>query len=203
MSEANLRSFSKRLEQLAGHLRPGAGPCPLVVEGEAATRVVLTHFDGGPDAQYVSVSLEAEHAVPRTITLGYDAIVEGTAIVYDVTGETMQGKARPFACELWAGRPRLFALLPFQIEGVAVRVEGGGSDRPMSITFVEGRGEVIRAAVPFELRLMTRFTREAQRQFLATDPRGKCIVKLPSVERTQKATIRSLLTGYSHEVAWD
>jgi len=88
------------------------------------------------------------------VTIGYAPFVEGTAIIYDLTDETMQGKARPFVCNLRQQLVRLYAVMPFQIEETALSIEGVGNNRHLHVAFLDARREAIQAALPFELRLI-------------------------------------------------
>src|SRR5262245_23998849 len=108
-------------------LRPDRSPCPFVVEGEATKRIALSHYSAGRDATYVLVSRKSDSKMPMeelAVAIGYAPFVEGTAIIYDLTDETMQGKARPFVCHLSRRMARSYMLLPFQVEAIAVRMLG-------------------------------------------------------------------------------
>jgi len=174
-------------------LRPDRQPCPLVIEGEPATRVVLSHFSAGADATFVHVARKPDESrAPSevSLTIGYAPFVEGTTIVYDLTDGTMQGKARPFTCKLDGRHSRSYMLLPFQVEQIVVRHAGD-----LRVTFLDASNETIQAALPFELQLMNAAREILATEYHATDRQGRWShpLKLPS--SPGKLIIRSLLTG--------
>src|SRR4051812_3930178 len=109
-----------RLKALERELLAEAGRGPFVIDQHAAKWVELRHFWGGRDATYVVVSRKSsEFVVPSgsiLATIQYAMFVEGTTIIYDATDEMLQGKARPFVCDVTRQPARVYALLPMQIE---------------------------------------------------------------------------------------
>src|SRR5436190_7217627 len=152
-----LDELNKRLKSLAHELRAATGPCPFVVDQEAARLIALSHYSGGRNATYVLVSRKLVGNPPLpdvAVTIGYAPFVEGTAIIYDLTDETMQGKARPFVCNLGGQLVRVYALMPFQIEETALSIERVGNNQHLHVAFLDARREAIQAALPFEMRLL-------------------------------------------------
>ena len=192
------------MTSLFPHLWPDVGPCPFVVDQDAAMQVVLQHYDAGRDASYVTVSRGSEKELSqgsnplsdKPATLRFASFVQGTTIIYDATDETLQGKARPFACDLNRRSFRLYALLPFQIEGTAMQVKNVNSQRYLKVAFVDARGEKIQAAMPFELRLIDRDESTLASKDCATDREGQFVYHLYyGAAAPMKAVVRSRLTG--------
>jgi hypothetical protein len=198
-----------RLKPLAHQLRAGAGDCPFVVDQEAAQHVTLSHYSGGRDATYVSVSRKHDgNSSPHDalVTIGYAPFVEGTTIIYDVTDEMIQGKARPFVCDLTRKNVRVYAMMPFQVETISLRVEESRGGRQITAAFLDARGETIEAALPFELRLIDASGKTLPAEFCATDRRGQFAVTPEAVlttdSRVTKVVVRSLLTGYEESLTF-
>jgi hypothetical protein len=172
------------------------------VDGVDAQRVALPHYSGGRDATYVLVSRKLTGEQPLknlAVTIRYAPLVEGTTIIYDLTDETMQGKARPFVCDLGDGTIRMYAVMPFQIESIDIRLESSTSPSSLRIAFLDACGETIQAALPFELQITDATGRELARQYLATDRNGRYTNKmLPA--NVRNCAIRSLLTGYEQSL---
>ena len=210
--------FPDRLAALERELRTDEGECPFVLEEVAAEGTAVRHFSGGRDATYVLVSRAAGTATQ--VTIKYAPFVEGTTIIYDATGETMQGKARPFVCDLTKGAKRVYALLPQQIETIALRTERVDEGVKLRVAFLDACGQAIQAAVPFELRELDYRRREHQaslidergrvfdisRKHLSTDRQGSYVElrkSLPGFRPMQfTAIIRSLLTGQEQAVTY-
>ena len=185
-----------RLKALLNELRPGSGPCPFVVDGEAAEFVFLTHFSGGRDVAYVAVArkLDLEGERGQSMTIRYAPFVEGTTIIYDATEETMQGKARPFVCKLGELACRVYAVMPIQIEETAIQLDRIGSGQRLRVAFCDAGGEVIEGALPFELQYVDSSGVIGNRQQCATDRRGRYQMT-PVSGGAEKVIVRSLLTG--------
>jgi hypothetical protein len=185
-----------RFKALSQELRPGRGPCPFVVDDEAAESVSLSHFSGGRDVAYVVVARKAGQARERrlAVTIRYAPFVEGTTIIYDVTDETMQGKARPFVCKLGELACRVYAVMPFQIEETAIQLDRIGPGQRLRVAFFDARCEVMEGALPFELQFVDSSGVIRHGQQCATDRRGR--YQMASVPGdAEKAVVRSLLTG--------
>lgn len=177
---------NERLVALASELRAGGGECPFVVRGPHEATIKLAHFSAGSDATYVLV----EAAKPATVVIGYAPFVEGTTLIYDVIAAAMQGKARPFVCELDSNHPRVYALLPVQIEIMHVELRG----RRLHVEFQDASGERIEAALPFQLTL-TSAGGNVRSYYGSTDRNGRFVRKLAASEEILSVTVRSLLTG--------
>jgi hypothetical protein len=113
--------FQRRFQFLklalqAGSVRRDAAIVPQLGQ---RSKLASVEIDGGRDVKYVIVY---SRKVPENWqpgieeTLTYRRDVAGTDLVYDVTGEFLQGKARPFDCDLRKLPLRIYAILPFQVE---------------------------------------------------------------------------------------
>lgn len=154
-----------RLHALWRELQGGKGECPFVLEGADDKDISLRHYDGGRDATYVYVwrqgifsSHPGTFVAPQpdaTVKVRYSTFVAGTTIIYDATAEAMQGKARPFVCDLTERALRVFALLPYQIEAVDAGTEIKDGKVRLRVSFLDARGEIIQGALPFERQLIS------------------------------------------------
>ena len=87
-------------------------------------------------------------------SLTYGPEIAGTDLLYDITGERMQGKARPFVCDLAKFPIRVYAILPFQMEMVAVAAQQRVSRAPLvSVQFQDASQTRIQGALPFHWSL--------------------------------------------------
>jgi hypothetical protein len=185
-----------RLKALSQELRPGSGPCPFVIDEEAAELVSLSHFNGGRDVAYVVVARQPAYQSESrlAVTIRYAPFIEGTTIIYDATEETMQGKARPFVCKLGELACRVYAVMPVQIEETAIQLDRIGSDQRLRVAFCNACGEVIEGTLPFELQLVDSSGVVRHDQQCATDRRGRYQMASAPGD-TEKVIVRSLLTG--------
>jgi hypothetical protein len=188
--EINLRD--ERLAGLSRELRPGNGPCPFVIAPSQDATTTLAHFSAGRDATYVVI----EAAKPAAVTVGYAPFVEGTTLIYDVTDETLQGKARPFTCDLKPTKVRVYALLPVQMETIHAALRG----RRIEVEFRDAGGERLEAALPFQLTL-TSPNAQHRASFCSTDRDGRFVRVLESGEDISAIAVRSLLTGREERAA--
>src|SRR5262245_60147915 len=192
-----LSEVNQRLQPLLRELRRDGSPCPFMVDQDAATRVALSHYSGGRDANYVLVSRkwDGKNRLPDVeVAIRYAPFVEGTAIIYDLIDETMQGKARPFVCNLGQRSGRIYAVLPYQIEETALCVKASGGGRHLRVAFLDARGEPIQAALPFELRLVGA-DEALVTEYRATDRMGQFSYWLDANSSANKVVVRSLITG--------
>jgi hypothetical protein len=185
----------ERLATLSRELRAGEGECPFVVRPPHDATVKLAHFSAGRDAAYVVV--EADKLAK--VTIGYRSFVEGTTLIYDVTDETLQGKARPFECKLDSKHPRVYALLPVQIEVTQVVLRG----RRLHVEFQDARGERIEAALPFQLTHNSANGKDCAYYF-STDRDGRFVREISDADRDEllSVRVRSLLTGREEQKVW-
>src|SRR3954471_15023603 len=109
------KDFGRRftpLFQTSGQGPPtGKQPALLPEAGEKSQLRVLG-FAAGRDVELALVMTcrDAKGTVtPVCETLTYRKDVAGTDLVYDLTGEFLQGKARPFDCDLTEQPVRLYA----------------------------------------------------------------------------------------------
>src|SRR5262245_50186673 len=100
---SEIDEINQRFKPLFRHLRPGEGACPFVIDDDTAKRVAMSHHTAGRDATLVQIGRKWDGKLPLddlAVTIRYASFVEGTAIIYDLMDEIMQGKARPFDCDL-------------------------------------------------------------------------------------------------------
>lgn len=183
-----------RLSALARELRPGDGPCPFVVLEPSDFKVRLTHFSAGRDATYVVLDRAPSMAAAKfaSVTIGFAPFVEGTTFIYDLTDETLQGKARPFICDFSRSQQLVYAVLPVQIETIRIRLH----NQRIEVAFHDALGERIAAALPLALTLRDARD-EARSSYACTDRDGRFVRALPTPADSMPAniTVRSLLTG--------
>lgn len=165
--------LSKLKEKKHSALVPAAGK---------RSQVLCTSFDGGKDVELVLVRARQDAsgkapAIRETLTYRED--VAGTDLVYDLTGEFMQGKARPFICDLGKLPARFYALLPFQIESLSVALLGQegnaaeqGGDVEFTVEFLDGLGRRAAGVLPCHAELRQPNGNAAWQRFLATSPEG-------------------------------
>jgi hypothetical protein len=187
------------LRALAGELRESDGECPFVA-GAKAEEVALRHYSGGRDSTWVVVERrEAAAKALAQVEIRYAKWVAGTAIIYDGTARAMQGKARPFMCDLTGQRQRVYALLPVQIEGIRVRAGLESGRVRFRVAFLDAGAEALQAALPFELRLLGPNARERVTRTCATSRSGEYDAApdfhWPAAGENWRAVVRSLLTG--------
>jgi hypothetical protein len=149
-----------RLKKLSAYLRerlqPHDGPSPFVLRGPVAQAIHLTHYFGGRDATYVFVSRKTEfRSTPgsESPTIHFAPQVAGTAIIYDVTAGALQGKARPFVCDLSQHSTRIYAVMPYQIEGIRTSRQSSDHGFVLHVEFVDARQERIAAVLPLSTEL--------------------------------------------------
>jgi hypothetical protein len=187
-----LTSTTAFLSQLKEKRHPA-----LVPAAGARSRLHCTSFDGGKDVELILVRARQDAngkspAVRETLTYRED--VAGTDLVYDLTGEFMQGKARPFVCDLNKLPARLYALLPFQIECLSVALlgqegkaaeQGGGVG--FTVEFLDGLSRRAAGALPCHVELREPNGNAVWHRFLATSLEG--------VLTTAAAVPRNALAG--------
>jgi hypothetical protein len=193
-----IAEFNKRLKPLIHELRADSRPCPFVLDASDTKRIALSHYSAGGDATYIHVSRKWDGTQPPAdlaVIIQYAPSVEGTTIIYDLIDETMQGKARPFVCNLGRQFIRAYMLLPFQVEEIVIRTEGAGDRRHFQVAFLDARSETIQAALPFELRLLGDDGKALRSEYHATDRQGRWSREAESFADASKIVVRSLLTG--------
>ena len=199
----------RRLESLQRELRVGRGECPFIFLDKGKIEARLAHYDGGRDVTYVAVTRAADIAINisggavAVVTIGYAPFVEGTTIIYDLTDEMMQGKARPFACDLSRTPCRMYAVLPFQIEQVKIAVDKLPQPQRLLVGFLDARGERIQAALPFRVQVVAA-DRAALDEYACTDRQGQFSRDIPELagRANAKIVVRSLLTGRDDSAAF-
>lgn len=177
--------FRKRFGTLLSALAEGAeksiGQPMLIAADRAARNLEFRQLAGGREVHYVVVAnvqpMRSDGTWrPRKETLTYRDDVAGTDLIYDVTGEFMQGKARPFVCDLASLPVRIYAILPFQLESLAAKLqprEDAGGELRVSVEFREGSGRPIEGRLPFAATLVRDKDRQSVlAQYAVTSPQG-------------------------------
>jgi len=188
--------INHRFKPLFRYLRPGEGECPFVVDDNAAKQVAMSHHSVGRDATLVQIGRKWGLQLPPAdlaVTIRYAPFVEGTTIIYDLMDETMQGKARPFVCDLAHHFARMYLLLPFQVEQTSIAVDGSGEKRKIEVSFLDARQEVIQAALPFELRIHDSTGKLLSSTFAASNRLGRFSFEVPP--DSARIVVHSCLTG--------
>ena len=184
----------------------------IVPQSGAKSRLATVEIDGGRDAKFVVVyvrDVPADWRPGVQETLTYGRHVAGTDLIYDLTGEFLQGKARPFVADLRELPLRVYAVLPFQIERIDLaaqqRVEipaeskSGGALIPVRLRFLDGRGEPISARLPYCAAFRDPGGDLASEWCSFTQPEQELpkhiCLPIPRPDGRWTLTLRSLLTG--------
>jgi hypothetical protein len=199
------------LEPLWRALRDGEGPCPFVIEDATAKHVTPLHHFGGRDATYVSIGHDPppdeDGSLGTRVKVTYAPFVEGTTIIYDVIERTLQGKARPFFCKVARGRPRLYALLPYQIETIQLAAERVKNKLRFDIAFADARGEAIQAVLPFEIRFLDKQGETRLKEIRVTNREGRHVdsydYRWGIAPGRWSAVVLSLLTGREQSIEFE
>jgi hypothetical protein len=177
---------AQRLGPLWGQLRPAESSPPFVVEDRFARQIEVMHASAGRDATYVALTRKMDgdtSVADLAATVHYAPFVEGTAIIYDLIDETMQGKARPFMCDLTGHFLRSYLLLPFQTERTSIAAHGTGERRFVEVTFLDGCDKVVQAALPFQLRTIDSSGNVLTSKYTATNRNGQFKHELAPMSR--------------------
>lgn len=158
-------------------------------------------FLGGQDVELVLVHSLGGDAKPQPVreTLTYRRDIAGSDLVYDLTGEFMQGKARPFDCDLRLRTARLYALLPFQVDALSVVAKHEAGKIAIEIEFRDALGKRVRGTLPCHAELRQPDKKVLWERSLATYADGTltAVAELPAKYPTGKWVLvtRSLLDG--------
>jgi hypothetical protein len=192
--------FGKLLEIAGANVKPKE---PALVPA-AGDRSLLTceGFTGGKDVRIVLVrAKKGADGKPLAVreTLTYRRDVAGTDLVYDLTGEFMQGKARPFDCDLRQQPARLYALLPFQVENLAVIAKQKAGMVRLEVEFRNALHRRVEGTLPFHAILKAPEGQVSWERSLATTKNGTLVAaaELPPDAPHGKwsLVVRSLLDG--------
>jgi len=155
----------------------------LVPAGGNRSQLLCASFPAGRDVELVLVCAQRGDdgkALAIRETLTYRPDVAGTDLVYDLTGEFMQGKARPFECDLRMIPARLYALLPFQVESLSVTMPD--SVKPTArqgvrfqVAFLDGLGRRTAGVLPCEAELRDPAGKVVWRRGLASSQAGELL----------------------------
>ncbi len=193
---SEIDEINRRFKPLFHYLQPGEGACPFVIDAQAAKQVAISHHSAGRDAVLIQISRNWDGKLPLdnlAVTIRYAPWVEGTAIIYDLMDETMQGKARPFVCDLKHRFARMYMLLPYQVEKTSIRFRNERASRVARIGFLDAQGQTIEAALPLMLRVDDAGGKPLLSAQAATNRLGICDFELP--DEARRLSVRSCLTG--------
>ncbi len=185
----------------------------IVPELGARSKLASVEISGGRDAKFVVVyarQIPANWRPGFQETLTYNPNVAGTDLIYDLTGEFLQGKARPFVGDFREQPLRVYAVLPFQLEQIdlaaqqQVQIVAGKEPArefklPVRLRFLDGRGEPISARLPYFMQMGHSDSGFARGTYLSVPPEAEVskswYVPIKPVAGRWTLTIRSLLTG--------
>lgn len=196
--------FGPLWERLTKSVQVGVPMKESALVPAAGTRSLLhcVSFVAGKDVEIVLVRAKKDaDGKPLKVkeTLTYRQDVAGSDLVYDLTDEFMQGKARPFDCDLGEQPARLYALLPLQVESLSVEAESKSGKVDLKVEFRDGLGKRVQGALPCHAALRMPDDKVAWEQYLATSLDGTLTstAELPSVAPQGKwsVAVRSLLDG--------
>ena len=198
------QNFANRFGELLKIAAANPKPPEAALISATAERSLLTceGFVGGKDVEIVLVRAKRDLdgkvlAVKETLTYRKD--VAGSDLVYDLTGEFLQGKARPFDCDLRNEPARIYALLPFQIENLAVVARQQPGKVTIEVEFQNALGKRVKGALPCHAELRTPDGKVAWERYLATSKEGTltAAAELPpkSPHGKWSLIVRSLLDG--------
>jgi hypothetical protein len=200
------------LEPLWRKLRSSMEDCPFIVQDAGAKNISVEHFDGsGRDVKYVSIHHhppdDENPANGAYVKVAYAPFVAGTVIIYDVTESTLQGKARPFYCKVTEKRPRLFAILPYQIESIQLAAAPVMGKVQFEVFFADARGEAIQAVLPFEIRYVDGKGETRLSEIRVTTSEGRHVdsddYRWHKAPGRWTVIVRSLLTGREQSQQFD
>jgi hypothetical protein len=216
---APLPWFRERFALLAAALRqdkvrPDAAIVPAAGK---RSKLACLEINGGRDVTFViayalHVPSSGRPGILETVTYRRD--VAGTNLVYDLTGEFLQGKARPFECDLRDVPLRVFALLPFQVERLelaaqqrlAIAGDGhaqearAGVSLKFRVRYLDAAGAAVVGRLPVYVGY--REGNSVAGHYVTVDERGKPAPLTVHLARraggTIRLVVRSLLSGHEH-----
>ena len=191
--EGLLKTASGNTQAQEPALVPAAGKESLMfcesVGGGKDVALVLVRTKSGADGKPMSVKE----------TLTYRRDIAGSDLVYDLTGEFMQGKARPFDCDLRKLPARLYALLPFQIENLQVAAEQRGGTVTMAIEFQDAQRKRAEGPLPCHATLQSPTGKAIWERFLTSSKDGHLTATAElskgAPQGKWRLVVRSLLDG--------
>ena len=190
--------FGELLKIVGANVKPKE-PALVPAAGERS-QLTCEGFTGGKDVEIVLVrAKKGADGKPLAVreTLTYRRDVAGTDLVYDLTGEFMQGKARPFDCDLRQQPARLYALLPFQVDQLSVESDQQRDKIHLRVAMLNALGKPAAGTLPCHAQLGIG-GKVAWSSFLATSKNGTLAntIDFPQDPRGKWSLIvRSLLDG--------
>ena len=177
-------------------------PAALVPAAGETSRLSCGGYIAGKDVLIVLVRAKRDadgKPLPVKETLTYRKDVAGTDLVYDLTGEFLQGKARPFDCDLRDRPARLYALLPFQVENLAITARQQPGKVTIEVELQNALRKRVEGALPCHAELRMPDGKVGWERFLATSPEGTLTeaaeLPLRSPHGKWSLIVRSLLDG--------
>ena len=161
-------------------------------------------YAGGRDVRYgvVSVADRGISAEQRRVAISYGPSIAGTDLIYDLTGEFLQGKARPFECDLTQHSQRVYAVLPFQLERIAIaapRRALAGKMLAVRVEFQQATGDRIQGVLPFHLKLLRPDGAAEHQSWRRTDRDGRfgdaLLISADGSRGQWSLVVRSQLSG--------
>jgi len=192
--------FGPLFEQL-GDSKPLREAALVPVAGDRS-QFICEGYRGGKNVEIVVVRAKKDASgkaltVRETLTYRHD--IAGSDLVYDLTGEFMQGKARPFDCDLSGQPARVYALLPFQVDDLSLSANVVGGVVNMEIEFRDALGHRVEGVLPCHASVRGPRDKSALKTFLATSADGKLTVMADLWKNTPEEpwslVVRSLLDG--------
>lgn len=179
----------------------------------AKSKLASVAIDGGRDAKFVVVyarDIPANWMPGFQETLTYSPDVAGTDLIYDLTGEFLQGKARPFIGDFRELPLRVYAVLPFQLEQIDLAAQqrvqiargaktAGEYELPVRLRFLDGRSEPISARLPYDMQVRHSGSGFASGTYLTAQPQAdnakSLFVPIKPLAGRWTLSVRSMLTG--------
>ena len=203
---------------LQGNFRRDAA---IVPELGSRSRLASVEISGGRDVKYVVVYAREVPTNGRPEfreTLTYRPDVAGTDLIYDLTGEFLQGKARPFVGDFRSLPLRVYAVLPFQVEQIDLAAQQRVAAKYMPeqkadrvsvglrLKFQDATGASIAGRLPIFLGLRRDEPRETSGRYTFADDQGRperFVTHLDSTAGEWSLVTRLLLTGVEWSLPLD
>ncbi len=190
--------FGALLEIVGENAKPKE-PALVLVAGDRS-QWKCEGYMGGQDVELVIVRPKVqivESGVKEGLTYRKD--IAGSDLVYDLTGRFLQGKARPFECDLSVQLVRLYALLPFQVEGLSVIAKQQAGNVSIEMEYQNALNQRVKGALPCYAELRQPNGMVVWGRYLATSVDGhlKTAAELPREAPRGKwsLVVRSELDG--------
>lgn len=149
---------------------------------QKASELITAGIMAGKDVRYAVVYRPAssQQKTPRRFTLTYSPEVAGTDLIYNLTDEFLQGKARPFDVQLAPGELLLFCILPFQLEQVTTQEKNTAEGPVLQVQFETAAHETIQGVLPLALYRMSTDSMLELDHYVMSDEAGQFLIPLKS-----------------------